>query len=106
MLEIGGIEDHIHMLVSLKPSHTISDFMRVLKANSSKWLNEELIKNEKFGWQEGYSVFTVSQSQVEKVKSYIQKQEEHHSTSTFQDELESLCKRHNLEFDPTRFQTE
>ncbi len=103
LTEIGGVADHAHLLVKLKPTHAISDVLRVIKANSSKWINEEQLTDSRFAWQEGYSVFTVSQSQVENVRRYLQRQEEHHRKSTFREELQTLCERHDVEFHPEYF---
>ena len=88
LTQIGGVADHIHLLLKLKPTHTIADFVRILKANSSKWINDERLTEERFAWQEGYSVFSVSQSQIETVQLYLQRQQEHHA------------ERHGVEFDP------
>ncbi len=71
LTEIGGIEDHVHLLVKLKPTHVLADVVRGLKANSSKWINDEGLTDERFAWQEGYSVFTVGDSQVETVRRSI-----------------------------------
>lgn len=103
LIEIGGVEDHVHLLVGLKTTHSISDFMRVIKSNSSKWINEEQLVTNPFAWQEGYSVFTVSHSQIETVRKYLQRQEEHHAKSSFRDELHALCERHDMPFDSEHF---
>lgn len=103
LTEIGGVEDHVHLLLKLKPTHCLSDFVRVIKANSSKWINDEALIDARFAWQEGYSVFTVSQSQVETVRTYLQRQEEHHATASFKDELRGLCEKHGVEFDETHY---
>lgn len=100
LTEVGGVADHVHLLLKLKPTHSVSDFVRVLKASSSKWINEERLTDERFAWQEGYSVFTVSQSQVEAVRRYLRRQEEHHAERNFSGELQDLCERHGVEFDP------
>jgi putative transposase len=100
LTQIGGVEDHVHLLLKLKPTHTVADFVRVLKANSSKWINDERLTEERFAWQEGYSIFSVSQSQVETVRQYLQRQEEHHAARSFSDELQQLCERHGVDFDP------
>lgn len=99
LIEIGGIADHVHLLVKLKPVVTLSDFMRVLKANSSKWVNEEKLKIRGFGWQNGYAAFTVSESHVPRIVKYIQNQEAHHRRITFQGELLTLLKKHKISFD-------
>jgi REP element-mobilizing transposase RayT len=74
-LEIGGIEDHVHILAKVPPTIAISGFLEKLKANSSKWAKSV---RRGFGWQDGYSAFTVSESQVERVRHYIRNQREHH----------------------------
>ena len=74
-LEIGGVEDHVHILAKLPPTIAVSDFLEKLKANSSKWAKS--VKRG-FGWQGGYAAFTVSESQVERVSQYIRNQQEHH----------------------------
>ena len=99
LYEIGGMPDHVHLLVQLKPTVSLSDFLRQLKSNSSKWLNERTQTPYKFAWQEGYSAFTVSESQVSRVRAYIQDQAEHHRASDFQSELRELLSRHGIEFD-------
>lgn len=99
LIEIGGIADHVHLLVKLKPVVALSDFMRVLKANSSKWVNEEKLKIRGFGWQDGYAAFTVSESQVLRIVKYIQNQEAHHRRIAFQGELLTLLKKHKISFD-------
>ena len=88
--------DHIHLLVGISPTIAVSDFIRIVKANSSKWINEQPEPTNKFRWQIGYGAFTVNVSQFETVRMYIQKQEQHHRKRTFKEEL---LERHNLEFD-------
>jgi putative transposase len=100
LTQIGGVEDHVHLLLKLKPTHTVADFVRVLKANSSKWINDERLTEERFAWQEGYSIFSVSQSQVETVLQYLRRQEDHHAARSLADELQHLCERHGVDFDP------
>lgn len=99
LLEIGGMADHVHLLVKLKPTLALSDFLRVLKSNSSKWANERPGRIKKLGWQEGYAAFTVSESQVEKVAEYIRNQEQHHRGRDFKKELISLLQKHGIEYD-------
>lgn len=95
--EINGIADHVHLLVKVPPTIKFSDFLRDLKANSSKWINENT--NKKFAWQRRYGAFTVSESQFEIVKNYIRKQEEHHKKFDFKSEFESLLKANKIEID-------
>ena len=103
LTEIGGVADHIHLLVKLKPTHTVADLLRVVKANSSKWVNEERLTESRFGWEEGYSAFTVSQSRVEAVRDYLRRQEEHHRKASFREKLQTLCERRGVEFHPEYF---
>jgi putative transposase len=97
-IEVGGIADHVHILAKFKPSIAVSDVIRLIKANSSKWANEGKSK-QGFAWQEGYSAFSVSESQVVAVRRYIRNQEQHHRRQTFQEELVALLDRHGVEYD-------
>jgi putative transposase len=98
-LEIGGVADHVHLLVKLKPTLALADFMRELKSGSSKWMNEEKMRLGKFGWQDGYAAFTVSTSHAPRVKSYIKNQERHHRRASFQEEFLQLLQKHGIEYD-------
>ncbi len=82
LIEIGGVEDHVHLLANLSPTKSISDTIREIKANSSKWRNEFPDNTGRFEWQKGYGAFTVSYSQIESVRHYIRNQREHHRTKT------------------------
>ncbi|MBI5760890.1 MAG: IS200/IS605 family transposase [Planctomycetales bacterium] len=99
LLEVGGMPDHVHLLVKLKPTIAVSDMLRLLKANSSKWVNEEKLKYRKFGWQDGYAAFTASQSQGDKVTKYIRNQKQHHRTRDFKTEFVALLERHEVEYE-------
>jgi REP element-mobilizing transposase RayT len=99
LLEIGGISDHVHLLVKFKPTHSVSEMLRLIKSNSSKWINEERFKMRKFGWQDGYAAFSVSESQVAIVREYICNQEQHHHGQSYQDEFRALLDRHRIEYD-------
>jgi REP element-mobilizing transposase RayT len=99
-LEIGGITDHVHILAKIKPAISVSEMLAKLKANSSKWANDHKMKFRKFGWQEGYAAFTVSESQVAVVREYIRNQQEHHRKQTYQEEFVALLERHGIEYDP------
>jgi putative transposase len=96
---INGVADHVHLLLSLPPTLCVSDAMRVVKTNSSKWLHEEWPAHGEFAWQNGYGAFSVSRSNVEAVSAYIAKQEEHHRRMTFQEELLALLKKHGIDYD-------
>ncbi len=99
LLEIGGIEDHVHLLAGFPPTIAVSNMVRLIKANSSRWANELPERREKFSWQTGYGAFTVSQSQVDIVRNYIRRQEQHHRRISFRDEFIELLKRHNIQYD-------
>jgi REP element-mobilizing transposase RayT len=99
-LEIGGTDDHVHILAKLKPAESVSQMLNRIKGNSSKWINENEKSSVRFAWQEGFAAFTVSESQVEPVRQYIRNQEQHHRRLTFQDELLAFLQRHGVEFDP------
>ena len=97
LIEIGGVEDHVHLVVNFSASQAVSDTIRDVKASSSKWFNElEECKN-RFEWQKGYSAFTVSYSQIDVVRKYVQNQMEHHRTKTFEEEYISFLVRHGFE---------
>jgi REP element-mobilizing transposase RayT len=98
-LLINGVADHVHMLASLPPTLAIAEAMRVVKANSSKWIHGQWPDQRAFAWQNGYGAFSVSRSNQEAVLSYIAGQEEHHKTTTFQEEFLAFLKRHEIEFD-------
>jgi putative transposase len=95
---IGGTADHVHLLVELRATHALADFLRELKKASSIWVHEE-IGIRLFAWQEGYAAFTVSASSVAKVRSYIQNQEEHHRQRSFLEELRILLQRSGVSFE-------
>ena len=96
---VGGRADHVHLLVSLKATHCLADFMRELKKASSAWVHEE-IRIQRFAWQEGYAAFTVSPSARSEVQSYIARQEVHHRNRTFREELVEFLEKSGVEYDP------
>ena len=95
---VGGMDDHVHILLELPGTITISKAVQLIKANSSKWLNETSAKG--FAWQEGYAAFSVSASNVDAVIHYIDNQREHHRKQTFEEEFIALLRKHGLEYDP------
>ena len=99
LLKIGGIEDHVHLLAKLSPTIAISDVLRKIKSNSSKWINERSDVTRKFEWQSGYAAFSVSESQMPSIVEYITNQAEHHRRKTFEEEFLAILKKHNIEFD-------
>jgi REP element-mobilizing transposase RayT len=99
LLEIGGMPDHIHILTKLSPSIAISDVLRATKANSSKWVSETFPTKKEFAWQRGFGAFSVSVSNVDQVRRYIQNQKQHHMNRSFQDEFRDLLVKHGIEFE-------
>lgn len=96
---IGGVEDHVHVLVLAKPSIAPSQIAQLIKGESSKWIHTEFPHLAKFSWQDGYAVFTVSKSIVPSLVDYIKRQREHHSSKTFEAEYRELLERHEIEYD-------
>ena len=99
LIEIGGVEDHVHLLANFSPAAALSDVIRDIKANASRWLNALGEIPERFEWQKGYAAFTVSYSQREPVEDYIRNQREHHRKRTFKDEYIEFLRRHDIEFE-------
>jgi len=99
LLEIGGMADHLHIVVQFGPDVSVSAIVRLVKANSSKWTNERPGQAGRFAWQRGYGAFTVSLSQINAVRRYVRGQEEHHRQRTFQEEFVSFLRRHGIEYD-------
>jgi REP element-mobilizing transposase RayT len=95
----GGISDHIHLLVQLNATLSVATCVQKIKSNTSRWLKRRFPTHSKFAWQEGYAAFSVSPSQIPKVKAYIENQEKHHRKKSFREELRDLLKAHNLEFE-------
>src|SRR5260221_4869833 len=85
---VGGVEDHVHLLVSLRPVHRLADVLRDLKKDSTHWARENF--DLRFTWQEGYAAFTLSPSAIDSVRDYIKNQETHHHRQSFVDELREL----------------
>jgi len=96
---ICGMPDHIHMMIRIKPTHCLSELMQRIKGKSSKWINQKRFTASKFYWQSGYGAFTVSKSQMDKVKKYIQNQTEHHRKRTFQEEFTDILEKHKIDYD-------
>jgi len=99
-LSIGGVEDHVHLLLSIPSTLSIAKAMQLIKGASSKWVHETYPEFNEFEWQEGYGAFTVGISQVPDTKTYIENQREHHRTKTFQEEFIAFLERHGIEYDP------
>jgi putative transposase len=96
-LIVGGVADHLHLLFQLSRTITIADAISKIKSTTSLWINQH--HHDAFHWQAGYAVFSVSQSNVEAVRTYIQHQRQHHAQQSFQDELREWLKRYEVEWD-------
>jgi putative transposase len=94
---VGGMEDHIHLLLQFPATVVISEAIKTIKANSSSWMSDEI---GQFAWQQGYGAFSVSKSNMAAVMTYIQNQERHHRKMTFEEEFIAFLKKHGIEFDP------
>ena len=100
LLCMGGVNDHVHLLAKLSPTIAVSDMLRLIKTNSSKMVNEQIKPTVPFEWQTGYGAFSVSESQVGKVRAYVLNQEKHHRNKTFQEEFIGMLERHQIQYDP------
>jgi putative transposase len=97
-LAIGGMADHVHLLVGFRSCHRHDYFLRDLKADSSEWIHREISKRG-FAWQKGYGAFSVSPANLERVTKYVMNQESHHQRVTFQDEYLNLLRASGVEYD-------
>ncbi len=98
-IAVNGYKDHVHIFFELHPTIALSDIIRIVKTNSSKWINKNTFVKGKFSWQEGYGAFSYSRSQRNNVIQYIINQEKHHAKRTFKDEYLELLKKFEIEFD-------
>jgi putative transposase len=98
-LNVNGVEDHIHILIGLNTTVTISDTVHEIKRSSSLFINENKLCKKKFSWQEGYGCFSYGQSQLSRIYNYIENQEEHHRKSNFKSEYLGLLKKFQIDFD-------
>ncbi len=97
-LAINGYKDHVHIFFELQPTKCLSDIMRDIKTNSSKWINENNYVKGRFSWQEGYGGFSYSKTQRDSVIKYIINQEKHHQKSTFKEEYLDLLSKFEIEY--------
>ena len=98
-LAIFCMPDHCHILVGLNPKQSISDLSRIIKSNSSKWINEQKLLSVKFNWQEGYGAFSYSKSHLDRVVKYILNQPNHHKKRTFKEEYHEFLKKYEVVYD-------
>lgn len=99
MLQINGMSDHIHLLIGMRPTQSVSSLVQNVKTESSKWINDNRFCPQHFAWQEGYGAFSYSKSHVPDVIRYIQNQEIHHLKQSFIDEYLKLLKAFEVQFD-------
>lgn len=98
-IEIGGMSDHVHILTSLPSTMSLSDFVKSIKSNSSRWLKTIDSYYKYFSWQNGYGAFSVSPSLLEKTINYIKNQNEHHKKTTFKEEYKKFLEAYNIQYD-------
>jgi REP element-mobilizing transposase RayT len=99
LIAINSAYDHIHILIGLNPNQSISELMRLVKSDSSEWINKNNLTPRKFQWQEGYGAFSHSKSQTDAVVKYILNQKEHHKKGSFRDEYLKILQDFEVEFD-------
>jgi len=98
-IEVGGSDDHVHVLTHLRADRALSEVLKRVKSSITGWVHSNFPERHNFAWQAGYAAFTVSQSHVERVRSYISVQVEHHKKRSFQEELEQLFEKHGIKPD-------
>jgi len=96
-VEINGMQEHIHILTYIPPTIALSDFLRIVKSNSSKWINDVSEYQYNFQRASKYGAFTVGETQIEIVRRYIQNQQQHHTKVSWEDEFKQLLKEHGIE---------
>lgn len=96
-IEIGGVADHVHLIVKLKPNYDVSKFIQDLKPPVTKWAREHV--HPKFEWQDGFGAFTIGESQIASVRRYIQNQQDHHKKTVFDEEFKMMLESANIQFD-------
>ncbi|OSZ78806.1 transposase [Chitinophagaceae bacterium IBVUCB1] len=98
MLAINNMPDHLHMLIGLHPAQSISELMRVVKGESSEWINKEKLTPTKFNWQDGFGAFSYSKSQLDNVVNYIANQQEHHKKTSFLEEYKDMLQKFGIDY--------
>lgn len=99
LLAINGMPDHVHILIGMEPNCSLSDLVRDVKANSSRFINKKNFVKGKFYWQEGFGAFSYSRSQIDDVIKYIENQERHHSSKSFEIEYREFLNKFDVDFD-------
>ena len=98
-LIVNGVEDHVHLLFGLNPVCAIADVLKLVKGNSSKWMNDSRFHKTEFHWQSGYGAFSYSKMEIDGLYNYILNQEAHHKKQSFQDEYIEMLKMHGVDYD-------
>ena|ERR1041385_9296408 len=98
-IEIGGVQDHVHLLLSLPSTMAVAKALQLIKGGSSKWVHDTFPDKRWFGWQSKYGCFSASVSQVDKIIEYIRGQPEHHRRMSFKEEFVALLKKHRIQYD-------
>ena len=98
-LSIGGIDDHVHLLLAITSTVSIAKTLQLIKGASSKWVHDTFSKHHNFVWQEGYGAFSIGISQIDRTIAYIRSQAEHHRKLTFQEEFLEILKKHGIQYD-------
>ena len=99
VIVINGVEDHVHILLAMRPHQALSDLVRDVKSSSSRWINEKRFLDHPFYWQSGFGAFSYTPDAANNVERYIHNQEEHHRHKNFRNEYEDLLKRYFIEYD-------
>ncbi|MES2427658.1 MAG: IS200/IS605 family transposase [Bacteroidota bacterium] len=99
MISINSMPDHLHLFFGLRPNQSLSDLMRIVKSESSEWINKQQFNKSIFRWQEGYGAFSYSRSQIKNVAEYIENQEEHHRKKTFLEEYKLFLEHFEIDYD-------
>lgn len=100
LISAGGVEDHVHLLISLPKTLDIAHAMQLVKGGSSKWIHDEFTEHKKFEWQKGYGAFSIGIGEVNRTVKYISNQAEHHKKRDFKTEFISFLDKHLMEYDP------
>ena len=98
-VQIGGVDDHVHLLLGFPPTLVLSDAARRIKGESSKWISDKFPRLSDFAWQDGYGLFTIGHSQIEETVNYILRQREHHTKKTFAEEYRRFLQVHEIQAD-------
>lgn len=99
VLQINGVSDHIHIFFGMRPTQSISELMKQVKQDSSKWINTNALAKGKFSWQAGYGAFSYSKSEVPRIIKYIANQEEHHKVKSLEEEYKLLLEEFKIDYD-------